>query len=194
MNIGFDDGGNTTSPPSFLLPPAYADAPTLSGDSRLRSSSPARDTGTNGFVTTALDLDQLPRIFNATVDRGAYEFKDSDGDGLTDGGEAAYGGNPTDPDTDNDGANDGDEVITGTDPVNSSSVFIITDVSTVSSNIVLRWSSASNRTYAIWGSSNLLSDAWSFIEGGITSTPPDNEYPVAPLAAVKSEFYLIEVE
>ena len=57
----------------------------------------------------------------------------------------------------------------------------------------LHWSSTSNRTYSLWGSSDLLSNAWQFIEGGITSTPPDNVHTVVP-QTVESEFYLIEVE
>jgi hypothetical protein len=63
----------------------------------------------------------------------------------------------------------------------------------VSSNVVIQWSSAANRTYALWGSSNLVSNVWSFIEGGITSTPPDNVHTVAPSGAA-SEFFKAGVE
>lgn len=45
---------------------------------------------------------------------------DSDGDGLTDGQEAALGTDPNDPDTDGGSVNDGDEVSNGTDPLDPS--------------------------------------------------------------------------
>jgi hypothetical protein len=86
---------------------------------------------------------------------GTPDFRDPDdnNDGLPDRDEAAAGSNPKDPDTDTDnvGATDGDEVIAGTEPTDNTSLFIITDVSAVSSNVVLRWSSVSNRTYSLWG-------------------------------------------
>jgi hypothetical protein len=84
---------------------------------------------------------------------GTPDFRDPDdnNDGLPDRDEAAAGSNPKDPDTDNDGATDGDEVIAGTEPTDNTSLFVITDVSAVSSNVVLRWSSVSNRTYSLWG-------------------------------------------
>jgi hypothetical protein len=58
---------------------------------------------------------------------------------------------------------------------------------------VITWSSEIGQTYALWGSSNLLSDAWWFIEAGIPATPPDNVHTVTPDNA-NGEFYLIEVE
>ncbi|MCB0345840.1 MAG: fibronectin type III domain-containing protein [Bdellovibrionales bacterium] len=49
---------------------------------------------------------------------------DSDGDGLTDSEEAAYGTDPNDPDTDDDGVSDGQEVADGTDPLDRGSAQI----------------------------------------------------------------------
>lgn len=52
---------------------------------RLTSTSPCRNTGTNGFVQGSLDLDGLPRINDGTVDRGAYEFPtDCNGNNIAD--------------------------------------------------------------------------------------------------------------
>jgi hypothetical protein len=62
----------------------------------------------------------------------------------------------------------------------------------VSSNVVLTWSSVPNRTYALWGSSNLVSNAWQFIEGGILAIPPGNVHTVL-MGAVENEFYSIEL-
>ena len=58
--------GNITNAPAFLNQPG--------GSYRLASDSPCIDTGTNSYVVGSIDLDELPRIMNVTVDMGAYEF------------------------------------------------------------------------------------------------------------------------
>jgi len=190
-DVGIDDGGNIPNPPLLV--------DTNTANYRLQYASPCINAGTNlSWMAGAADLDGNTRIFDGTVDMGAYEAfddgSDSDNDGLTGWDEGRIHG--TDPDnaySDSDTMNDGDEIIAGTNPLDPASIFAITDVSTVSSNVVIQWSSASNRTYAIWGSSNLLADAWSLIEGGIPATPPDNVYVVA-LADAAIEFFKIAVE
>ncbi len=122
---------------------------------------------------------------------------DTDDDGLTDWYEWNYVTNitamvPTE-DDDNDGASNGDEADAGTIPTDPDSVFAITDLRSTTSTVVITWSSEIGQTYALWGSSNLLSDAWWFIEAGIPATPPDNVHTVTPDNA-NGEFYLIEVE
>jgi uncharacterized repeat protein (TIGR02543 family) len=72
--LGFDSGGNIDANPNFV--------DGVSGDLRLRASSPAIDAGINsavpGSVTT--DIAGAPRIFDGngdstpTVDMGAHEF------------------------------------------------------------------------------------------------------------------------
>jgi len=44
------------------------------GDLRLQSNSPCINAGNDDYVTTATDLDGMPRIIGGTVDIGAYEF------------------------------------------------------------------------------------------------------------------------
>jgi hypothetical protein len=62
-----------------------------------------------------------PVIINAMLCLGATVtgiiVLDADDDGLSDGDEAAYGTNPSDPDSDNDGLDDGAEVSLGTNPL-----------------------------------------------------------------------------
>ena len=51
--------------------PAFVDAP--NGDYRISVSSPCFNAGSNGVVTTSVDLDGNPRIAGPLVDMGAYE-------------------------------------------------------------------------------------------------------------------------
>ena len=51
-------------------------APTVAGDYRPDNGSPLINKGNNLFVTTAIDLAGKPRIFDNTVDIGAYEYQD----------------------------------------------------------------------------------------------------------------------
>ncbi len=137
----------------------------------------------------------VQRVFNhVRIVRDLAPIADFDGDGLTDVDERnTYNTSPYDTDTDTDGMDDGDEVTAGMDPDDAGSLFTMTGVTQSGDQLVIEWHSASNRTYAIWGSSNLLSNAWSFIEGGILATPPVNAYTTTP-ASVSGEFYRIEVE
>lgn len=48
--------------------------PSFDSSFQLTSGSPAINTGNNTFITTTSDLIGNQRIFNTTVDRGAYEF------------------------------------------------------------------------------------------------------------------------
>lgn len=124
--------GNTTNRPVFR--DTY----------RLHAISPCIDAGLNqAWMSGGVDLEGAVRIFNGTVDMGAYEFVDTDGDGIPDYWETANGTDPgvsdggadgepdgasnleeylnytdpANPDTDGDGFTDGDELTAGTDPL-----------------------------------------------------------------------------
>ncbi|WP_236978598.1 right-handed parallel beta-helix repeat-containing protein, partial [Membranihabitans maritimus] len=64
------------SDPLFAYSPLASAAPTASGDFRLMRNSPAIDMGLNNPVTVMEDLDDLSRVFNGTVDIGAYEWRE----------------------------------------------------------------------------------------------------------------------
>ncbi len=52
-------------------PPAFVDS--VNGDYRLQIGSPCIDAGNNAYVTAVTDFDGDARVFNGTVDIGAYE-------------------------------------------------------------------------------------------------------------------------
>lgn len=69
------DGTDSNNNPLFITPVDPGDAPTPAGNLRLQAASPAIDAGNNDYVVgVSTDLDGNPRIFNETVDLGAYEF------------------------------------------------------------------------------------------------------------------------
>jgi predicted outer membrane repeat protein len=73
--LGTDGGNNLDKDPLFVNPIAASNAPTTDGNYRLLSGSPAIDAGNNEYVqNVAKDLDGNSRIFNTTVDMGAYEI------------------------------------------------------------------------------------------------------------------------
>jgi hypothetical protein len=69
-SLGRDLGGNLDVDPLFVNAAA--------GDLHLRWNSPAKDQGTNVFVTAGVDLDGNPRIVDDVVDMGAYEIQGDD--------------------------------------------------------------------------------------------------------------------
>ncbi len=69
--------GNIADDPKFVDPDGPDDDPKTYDDNnyRLQASSPCIDAGQNqDWMSDAVDLDGNPRIANATVDMGAYEF------------------------------------------------------------------------------------------------------------------------
>jgi len=75
---------------------------------RLAGGSPCIDAGVNAAVPPGLttDLDGKPRISHGTVDMGAYERQDEDGDGVIDGSDVCPGFDDN-ADGDSDGVPDG---------------------------------------------------------------------------------------
>ncbi len=73
-------GGNIDKDPMFLIPVDPSSAPTTAGNLRLKSGSPAIDSGDNTFVTgVSSDLDWVGHVADGNldgklkVDMGAYE-------------------------------------------------------------------------------------------------------------------------
>ena len=91
-------------------------------------------------------------------------------------------------DSDGDGMTDGDEMIAGTRPKEASSLFRFTAGAGGGSNLVLAWTSSSNRQYAIQASTNLVTGAWTNVAANIAARPPQNSY-TSSVGAVKTIFY-----
>lgn len=118
---------------------------------------------------------------------------DQDNDGLLDSWEqqiinadsgdsitSIFDVNPWD-DFDGDGFTEEQEQYAGTSPINGNSYFRAQSiVSPQAGQFVIQWPSATNRTYTLLQSTNLL-DAWSTQATGIQGTPPINTYTtIAP--------------
>ncbi|HEX4122100.1 MAG TPA: right-handed parallel beta-helix repeat-containing protein, partial [Verrucomicrobiae bacterium] len=61
--------------PFFVLAIASSAAPTTAGDFHAAPCSPIINAGNNNLIVGALDLDGNPRVADATVDLGAYEYQ-----------------------------------------------------------------------------------------------------------------------
>jgi len=185
--------GNITSAPVFVDLPA--------GDLHLRYGSPGIDAGTNLSDLIITDLDGNPRPLDgdgdglAAFDMGAYEFDARSiipadwftGHGLDPADPQVVSGNP-----DHDPFTTFQEWLADTDPTNALSFFRIEAISR-SSPAMISFLSSSNRTYTLWGTTDLDPANWTVVPsqqaipgtgGTLTFSDPTN----AP-----QQFYRVEV-
>lgn len=164
--------------------PLFVDA--AAGDFRLATNSPCVDTGTNSaWMIGETDLDGNPRIVNDIVDMGAHELQltawDTDGDGLPDYWELDYCGNITNmaahDDGDVDRCDNLHEYYTGTVPTNGGSFLGLMEAmpEPLGTGFVVRWQSVLDKTYTVYGSTN-LPDQPTVLTSSVAATPPTNTY------------------
>ena len=101
-------------------------------------------------------------------------------------------------DADNDVLNNWQEYVAGTDPTNASSVFKITSAQAVSgTQLVLRWSSVSNRVYDVTRATNLAAGIGAFVPvpgaTNLAPTPPVNTWTDSVSRASAPAFYRLRV-
>jgi len=76
MDAWEDNGSNRSGDPLFENGVSYSNAPTASGDYRLKSGSPAINAGNNDLIAGVLtDVDGYERIVGGSVDMGPYEYQ-----------------------------------------------------------------------------------------------------------------------
>jgi len=110
--------------------------------------------------------------------------------GLPSDGSAAY------VDSDGDGMNNSQEYLAGTNPTNASSIFKITSAQAISSTqLVVRWSSVSNRLYDVLRTTNLATGAGAFLPvrgaTNLAGNPPENTWTDSVSSA--AAFYRLSV-
>jgi hypothetical protein len=101
-------------------------------------------------------------------------------------------------DSDNDGLNNWQEYLAGTNPTNAGSVFKITSAQVVSgSQLVVRWSSVSNRLYDVTRATNLATGLGGFVPvpgaTNLAPTPPVNTWTDSVSGASAPAFYRLRV-
>jgi hypothetical protein len=170
------------------------------GDFSLQVGSPCIDAGNNTGVTEAVDLNGAPRIQNAHVDMGAYEFQpipsDMDGDIMADAWESIYFGHPSNcvasVDGDQDAMDNLAEYIAGSDPTNGGSFFSITNTSMGAGGFTVYWNPAiSNRAYSVFWRPK-LSDNFQPLENNLIDA--QSSYTDSTHTTNSVGFYKIEVE
>lgn len=153
---------------------------------RVDEASVTGDVNTNNNLTTfAVNL-----------------WVDSDGDGIPDDWELAYGLNPTNAadafqDSDGDGMSNLAEYLAGTDPNDPHSYLRIESFSVNGTNgVQLVWGSAASRLYSIERSSALRSPGCGFTNLAlhVHSTPPENRFVDFTATNAATFFYRVRVE
>jgi 1,4-alpha-glucan branching enzyme len=146
----------------------------------------------------------LNGIYRFTFVEGTSTFtvqqittSDTDGDGIPDNWEIAYGLNPNDGsdasiDTDGDGLTNLQEFHAGTNPRNPNSVFRISSVVSSAGNIIIRFPSVSGKVYRIEYSPS-LTNGWQTIADNISGTGGTIQIMDHPPANQPLRFYRADV-
>ncbi|MEA2067918.1 MAG: choice-of-anchor Q domain-containing protein [Verrucomicrobiota bacterium] len=189
------DHGNITNAPLFV--------DIAQDDFHLMPSSFCIDAGANSVANGDRDLDGSPRIANATVDIGAFEFfradplnetVDSDADGIPDIWEDEWFGGATCAsallDSDGDVFDNFSEYIVGSNPTNTDSLFHVYDEKT-NTLFVLKWDPVvEKRTYSVlWAET--LTNKFQLIESNLDY--PCGSYTDTNHATKFQGFYRVEV-
>jgi hypothetical protein len=124
---------------------------------------------------------------------------DSDGDGLADSWESLHFGNLNSNgfgDPDGDGVSNLREFRAGTNPNDPFSRFEVVEISQVPNGVAIRWTSQPERRYRVRRSADLLTAPANYVvvQGGLSATPPMNQFNDTTAGGGAQFFYLIEIE
>jgi hypothetical protein len=189
--------------------PLFADA--ADSDYTLQAGSPCINTGSNDYVTATNDLAGNPRIVNAIVDMGAYEYiysvTDYDGDEMLNAWENRHGLNENDSadcllNPDGDAYNNVEEYIADTDPQNSNSYFHVTGIDDSASRgapelgeggCVVSFVCTNSRAYSLHTTTNLLDGAWVPVDGATNITGVSNSMSLTDTVDAVQRSYRVGV-
>ena len=154
------------------------------------------------FTITTFGEDQAGELYvsryatNGAIYRVVW--KDSDGDGMPDDWETQYGLNPTNAtdaalDRDGDGFTNLQEFLAGTDPTSSASAFRITSIGATGADVVVSFTSATNKLYDLEFNVDLTTSNWTTVVTNIPGT--DTIVPVAEpgAASLTNRFYRVRL-
>ncbi|HBA84002.1 MAG TPA: hypothetical protein DCZ95_07915 [Verrucomicrobia bacterium] len=99
-------------------------------------------------------------------------------------------------DSDADQMSDWKEIMAGTNPFNPNDYLAVDEPgpTAAAGKVVVQWNSASNRTYRLWRTQNLLEGFPTIKSSGIPATPPMNTYTDATATLSGPYIYRIELE
>lgn len=143
------------------------------------SGTGTRTAESQDFMTNGITPPTLVVEWNMT----GGGTTDTDTDGMPDTWEQTYFGGTSSTnggamqDADGDGLPNQYEYIAGTDPTNWGSQFEVMNTTNSSTPWVIRWNSASNRTYGVFHRTNLTGGVWATLTNGMpTAYPGQNVY------------------
>jgi hypothetical protein len=123
---------------------------------------------------------------------------DADNDGMNNGWEYEYFGNPTgavaSADADNDLMSNSDECFAGTNPTNITSRLEVFEGSRVNNGYRVYWSSITGKSYSLWRSEEIVNGSFSCISSNIAATPDMNSYIDLNSTNIDTCYYRVLVE
>lgn len=175
--------------------------PFVTGAAGFMAEQYPSDNMTQRISRIMSSVDHIPALQSLMATGGRLNIHnpmDTDGDSLADWWEVEHFSGLTNAtqatDSDGDGFSDYSEFVAGTDPTNDASYLQMLRLDPqVTNGIVIKWTSVTNKTYALYRATNLLA-GFSPIDTNIPGRPPENAYVDTSASGSPVFFYRITVE